>query len=200
MQRVRLSELLQGKEALITDLDGTLADLGIDWDALREKVRREMNWNHPLKPLGRSIPKAARNEDEMRRAFQIVEEAELEAAERACPKPAIRKILLRVKERGLKIGLVTLQAKRPAERVLEKLGIIDLFDVIVTREYSLDRKEQLLLALRKLGVEPERCVFFGDMPWDIEAGKELGCLTVCVRTDVEGADFYIKNMEGLAID
>jgi len=180
-------------------LDGTLVDLGIDWDSLREEVRREMGWSHPLRPLGRSIPLAARSEEEVRRAFEIVERAELRAAERARPSPILRELLEKIKERGLKLGLVTLQARRSAFRVLERLGVEDLFDVVITREYSLDRREQLEQALRELGVEPSACVFLGDMEWDVRAGRELGCLTIGVGRRIEGADAYIRSMEDLAV-
>jgi len=197
---MRISELLQDKKALITDLDGTLVDLKIDWDSLRERVRKAMGWEHPLKPLGVSIPQAARNEEEVRKAFLIVEEAELEAAERAKPDAGLREFLNKMKDRGIKLGLVTMQASRPARRALEKLGVLDLFDVIVTRDQSLNRKEQILLVLKKLGVDPKNCIFVGDMSWDVNAGKELGCLTVCVREEVQGADIYVRKLEDLAID
>ncbi len=197
---MRISELLQDKKALITDLDGTLVDLKIDWDSLREKVRKAMGWKHPLKPLGASIPQAARNEEEIRTAFLIVEEAELEAAERAKPNARLRRFLEKMKDRGIKLGLVTMQASRPARRALEKMGVLDLFDVIITRDQSLNRKEQILLALKKLEVDPKSCIFVGDMTWDVIAGKELGCLTVCVREEVQGADIYIRKLEDLAVD
>lgn len=197
---MRLHELLQGKEAVITDLDGTLVDLGIDWDSLREKIRREMGWDHPLKPLGPSIPKVARSKEEEERAFTIVEEAELMASERAVPNYKLVKVLSRVKLIGLKIALVTLQARKPAIRVLERMKILDFFDVVITREDSLDRKKQLELAIEKLGVKPEKCVFFGDTQWDVEAGKELGCVTVCVGRRIDDSDLFIERLEDLAVD
>ncbi len=200
MQGVRFSKLFQGKKALITDLDGTLTNLGIDWDSLREKVRKEMGWDHPLRPLGMSIPKAAKNKEEIEKAFSIVEKAELEAAERASFNPSLREVLNKVKGAGLRVGLVTLQAKRPAIEALNRLGVIDLFDIIVTREYSLDRKKQLELAMEKLHVKPAECIFVGDAPWDVKAGRELGCLTICVRREIEGADIYIESLRDLVVD
>ncbi|MCS7103858.1 MAG: HAD family phosphatase, partial [Candidatus Korarchaeum sp.] len=177
---MRLDELLQGKEAVITDLDGTIVDLGIDWDFLRERIRREMGWDHPLKPLGPNIPKAARNKAEEEAAFRIVEEVEQKASESAEFNSKIVEIFKRMKERGLKVALVTLQARKPAITTLGRLGILGFFDAIVTRELSLDRKEQLRIAIKELGVRPEGCLFFGDTQWDIEAGRELGCEVVCV--------------------
>ncbi len=193
MQGMRIRELLQGKKALITDLDGTLVDLRIDWDSLRERVRRVMGWDHPLRPLGRSIPLAARNEEEVRRAFKIVEEEELKAASRAEPDNELREFFVSLRREGLRVGLVTMQASRSAVLVLRRMNLADLFDVIVTREYSLDRKKQLVYALKKLGIRGRECVFLGDMEWDVRSGKEVGCFTVCVRRKIEGADLYIQD-------
>lgn len=200
MRRLRLEELLQGKEAIITDLDGTIVDLGIDWDSLRERVRREMGWDHPLKPLGPSIPKAARSKIEEEAAFRIVEEAEQEASERAEFNSKIVEIFRRIKGRGLKLALVTLQARRPATTTLERLGILRFFDVLVARDVSLDRKEQLRIAIEGLGVRPQDCLFFGDTQWDVEAARELGCEIVCVGRRIEGSDHFIEKFEDLAVD
>ncbi len=192
---MRIRELLQGKKALITDLDGTLVDLRINWDSLRERVRRKMGWNHPLKPLGRSIPLAARSEEEVRRAFKIVEEVELDAASKARPDRELRELFISLRRNGLLIGLVTMQASRSAVLVLKRMDLADLFDVIVTRDYSLDRKEQLIYVMKKLNVEGGECVFLGDMEWDVRSGKELGCLTICVGREIEGADLYVRNLK-----
>ncbi|MEM0037011.1 MAG: HAD-IA family hydrolase [Candidatus Korarchaeum sp.] len=200
VRKLRIDELLQGKEAVITDLDGTLVDLGIDWDSLRERIRREMGWDHPLKPLGPSIPKAARSKAEEEAAFRIVEEAEQRASERANPNSKIVEIFRRIRERGVKVALVTLQARRPAVTTLERLGISEFFDVVVTRDLSLDRREQLRIAMEELGVMPERCLFFGDTQWDIEAGREIGCETVCVGRRIEGSNYFIDKFEDLSID
>ncbi len=194
MQGVRISELLQSKKALITDLDGTLVDLHIDWDSLRERVRRVMGWDHPLRPLGRSIPQAARSEEEVKRAFKIVEEEELKAASRARPDEELRKFFVSLRRKGFRLGLVTMQASRSTILVLRNMDLADLFDVIVTREYSLDRREQLVYALKKLGVKGGDCVFLGDMEWDVRSGKEIGCLTICVGGKIEGADLYVRDI------
>ena len=191
---MRIRELLQGKKALITDLDGTLVDLRIDWDSLRERVRRAMGWDHPLRPLGRSIPLAAKNKEEVKRAFEIVEEEELKAASRAKPDQELREFFVFLRREGLGIGLVTMQASRSAVLVLRKMDLVDLFDVIVNREYSLDRREQLVYALKKLGIKGRDCIFLGDMEWDVRSGKEIGCFTICVGGEIEGADLYVRDI------
>jgi len=177
----------------VFDLDGTLAHLPIDWDELRARVREFMGTDHPLKPLGPSIPIAAGGDKELEeRAFKIVEEAELEAAREANPDPELRTALEQLKSAGAKLALVTLQARRPALTALEGLGVRDLFDEVITREDSLSREEQLRMALQKLGVEPREAAMVGDLPWDAEAGRRLGCVTVIVGDRAEG-DFNVES-------
>ena len=47
-------------KAVIFDLDGTLVNLPINWDEIREKVRRVLKTRHPLKPLGVSVYEIAK--------------------------------------------------------------------------------------------------------------------------------------------
>ncbi len=167
--------------ALITDMDGTLVDLGIDWDALRERIRREMGWRHPLRPLGMSIAEVARSDEEARRAYSIVEEEEYRAAQRAKRDDDLIRFLSNLKNRGVKLGLVTMQAMRSTKVVLSRLGVLDLFDIIVTRDRSIRRDEQLRMAMNALGVNPHEVLFIGDTPWDVESAKRIGVAFISVR-------------------
>ncbi len=177
----------------VFDLDGTLAHLPIDWDELRARVREFMGTDHPLKPLGPSIPVAAGENKELEeRAFKIVEEAELEAAREAKPDPELRAALEELKSAGAKLALVTLQARRPALTALEGLGVGDLFDLVITREDSLSREEQLRMVLQRLRVKPGEAAMVGDLPWDAEAGRRLGCITVIVGERAKG-DFNVES-------
>jgi len=163
-------------KAVIFDLDGTLVNLPINWDEVREKVRKLLKTSHPLKPLGLSVYEITRNNPELReRAFKLIESEELKAALQAKYDSRLHEMIVQLKKAGLKIGLVTLQGLKTAILVLEKLGIKNLFDVIVTRERSVYRLEQLKIALRELKVKPEETIFVGDTIWDREAGETLGC-------------------------
>jgi len=178
---------------VVFDLDGTLARLPIDWDDLRARVREFMGTDHPLKPLGPSIPIAAGGDKELEeKAFKIVEEAELEAAREARPDLELRAALEQLRSAGAKLALVTLQARRPALTALEGLGVRDLFDLVITRENSLSREEQLRMALQRLRVKPGEAAMVGDLPWDAEAGKRLGCITVIVGERAKG-DFNVAS-------
>jgi len=169
-------------KALITDLDGTLVTLPIDWDRLRNEVRNLLNTDHPLRPLAPSIPEASRgNLTLIKKAFELIEREELRASESAEFDEELYRFFRWIKELGMKIGLVTLQGRRPAERTLKRLGILKFFDSIVTREDSLIRLEQLLKSLRKLNTKPEETIFVGDSPSDVKVGKTLNLFTVTIK-------------------
>lgn len=173
--------ILMRFKALVTDLDGTLVTLPIDWDKLRERVRKILKTNHPLKPIAPNVPKAARGDPILiEKAFKLIEKEELKASESVKFDEELYEFFQWIKWRGMKVGLVTLQGRRSAKRTLERLGILKFFDSIVTRENSLMRCEQLLVTLRKLNTKPSETIFVGDTRSDIIAGKELGLFMVIV--------------------
>ncbi len=178
---------------LVTDMDGTLVTLDIDWDELRERVREIIKTDHPLKPLGPSILEATIGNEELRkRAFELVESEEIKAALEASPDPELKEMLSRLKKNGIRMALVTFQSFRPTTIALKRVGVLPFFEFLITREYSLNRKEQLSITISRLQADPERTVFVGDSPWDVLAGKELCCFTVVVGRNIEGADLHVK--------
>lgn len=174
-------------------MDGTLVTLDIDWDELRERVREIIKTDHPLKPLGPSILETTEDNEELRKmAFDLVESEEVRAALGASPDPELKEMLSRLKRKGIKMALVTFQSAKPATIALKRLEVLPFFEFLITREYSLDRKKQLSIALKRLQADPRRTVFAGDSSWDVLAGKELGCYTVVVGRNLKGADLYIE--------
>ncbi|MGH6623098.1 MAG: phosphoglycolate phosphatase [Burkholderiaceae bacterium] len=92
---------------------------------------------------------------------------------------------------GLKLACVTNKPNEFTHALLEKLGLHDLFDVIVGGDDPQQKKphpEPLLLACRKLGVAPADAVVVGDSINDLEAGRAAGCRVILVETGYnEGA-------------
>ncbi|MEM3832737.1 MAG: HAD-IA family hydrolase [Thermoprotei archaeon] len=185
-------------EYFVTDLDGTLVKLNINWEALRSVVRKLLNTDHPLKPLATSIPIAAKGNHELiKKAFDYIKNVELRASSDVMRDEVLIDFFKWLKLNGVRIGLVTLQAMEPATLALYKLGVLKFFSVIITREHDLRRINQLSLALRELNADAKKTIFVGDTQWDVEAGKMLGCYTVSVNQSIPGADYYVKNIPEL---
>ncbi|MFW6375996.1 MAG: HAD family hydrolase [Thermoplasmatota archaeon] len=96
--------------------------------------------------------------------------------------PGVKDVLEELHERGLKIGLVTDAESVDAMDRLKKVGLLDLFDAIVTFDDTGKKKpdpEPFLRCLDEMGSEPEEVVLVGDsLDRDVVPGKELGMVTV----------------------
>ncbi|HCW03268.1 MAG TPA: pyrophosphatase PpaX [Clostridium sp.] len=88
-----------------------------------------------------------------------------------------------LKERGIKLAIVTSKRKIMADRSLKLIKIYDLMDVIITPEDTEKHKpngEPALLACQRLGVAPEEALMVGDSIYDVKCGKNAGTKTCIV--------------------
>lgn len=124
-------------------------------------------------------------------------------------KPGARKFLDHLKEKNIPCGIATSNSRILTEAILKSHQIKAYFPVMVTGDEIAKGKpdpEVYLEAARKLGVRPEKCLVFEDIPFGIMAGKNAG-MTVCAVEDdysmkdrdekIRLADFYIKTYEEL---
>lgn len=91
-----------------------------------------------------------------------------------------------------KLGVVTNGGRSAIERFFERVNVKNLFDVVVTREDVAKPKpdpEPLLVASKRLGINPERCVYVGDYDIDVIAGHAAGMKVVGLSPGgIDGAD------------
>ncbi|MBN2330355.1 MAG: TIGR02253 family HAD-type hydrolase [Candidatus Aenigmarchaeota archaeon] len=102
------------------------------------------------------------------------------------PYPHVIPTLLKLKERGLKLGVVSDAPRMKAWLRLASMKIADFFDVVVTLNdadgHAKPHPLPYEVALRKLGLKPEEVVFVGDNPnRDILGAKRLGIRTVLAK-------------------
>lgn len=87
------------------------------------------------------------------------------------------------KAHGLKMGVVTNKPGMFTEALLERMGMTDYFDVIVSGDTTPHKKphpEPILHACRLFGVRPDRNLHVGDSENDILAARAAGSPTFCV--------------------
>jgi HAD superfamily hydrolase (TIGR01549 family) len=154
--------------AVVFDLDGTLACLPIDWEALFEEFRRIMHVDvvRPVVDVVSRVDKRTRRE-----VFAAWDRAELAIYQNATP--CGEGMQLYRESTGKPMALVTLQGRAVVARLLEKFGL--KFEVMVTREDSLFRAEQLRSVIGKLGVPAKDLLFVGNAESDAAAAETLGC-------------------------
>ncbi len=78
-----------------------------------------------------------------------------------------------------------------------------LFQAVVTIEDTKKRKpdpEPLLLAAERLGVPADHCVYVGDMPSDVEAGRAAGMKVIIFsKNEIPGADAQTENFAEIPV-
>lgn len=155
-------------EAVIFDLDGTLIRLPIEYDKLFHEVERIMKTKN-AHPLLKTIAEA--NEEQKKEIFEAWDKIEANALSDATPNKEGMNLFEQFRQKP-KI-LVTMQGKKTVDKILDRFSLS--FEETVTRENSVSRNEQLEIALKKLGVQPENVLFVGNEDHDRDAAKKVGC-------------------------
>jgi len=120
------------------------------------------------------------------------------------PYPGVRETLLVIRSQGLRTGLVTDAHFHDARLRLEKAGLFDLFDTIVSYDHTGEKKPghtPFLYALSLLNASPGQAILVGDSPRrDIAPGCALGMRTVYARYGNHSAKRDYNGGSDLAID
>lgn len=85
-----------------------------------------------------------------------------------------------LKERGVRLGIVSTGYVERLTRILEAKGMSGYFDVLIGKEDVANQKpdpEGILKALQRLGTSPEKALYIGDNQVDVVAGKAAGVKT-----------------------
>ena len=93
--------------------------------------------------------------------------------------------------RGLPWGVVTNKAMRMASPILEALGWAARARVLIggdSTPYTKPHPAPLLEAADRLGAAPARCVYVGDDPRDMRAGRAAGMATLAAAWGYLGED------------
>jgi HAD superfamily hydrolase (TIGR01549 family) len=194
-------------EAVIFDLDGTLAHFNLDFKALRGEVRSfliqkgvpvsllEINESifEMLKKTDIYIQNRAKNGKaeafgEIRnQVLGIAEKYELDAAQTTSLQTGVVEALKELKAQNLKMGVCTTSSEKAATYILQRFKIHDYFKVVVPRDkvkYVKPHTEQCELALKTLGVRAKATVVVGDSVVDMESAKEIKAVAIGLTTGV----------------
>jgi pyrophosphatase PpaX len=107
-----------------------------------------------------------------------------------------------------RLAVVTSRERTWAEDSLREHGLLQHFEVMVTRddvEKDKPHPAPLQKALALLQVDPPDCLYVGDLPSDIRAGKRTGVKTAAIltglsprsRLEKEHPDYIFENLEEL---
>jgi pyrophosphatase PpaX len=180
-----------GWDALLFDLDGTLADsVGLILDCYRHTMRTHLGrqlpddlWMAGLgTPLDRQLAAFARNDDERAEMVETYRSYQRTVHDRMVTAfPGVAVSLGRFRQDGVPLGVVTSKHRDVTLRTLRVCGIANSFDFIITPEdvqRSKPDPEPVLAALTHVrGARPGHVLFVGDAPVDLQAGRAAGVRT-----------------------
>jgi phosphoglycolate phosphatase len=184
-------------DAVLFDLDGTLADTAGDLAGALNRLRRDLGLEPmPLASLRAQASSGARGligaglgvlpdapgYDALRDAFLAHYEACLAETTRLFD--GVAELLDALEARGMRWGIVTNKAARFTVPVVRALGLDARAATVVsgdTTPHPKPRPEPLLHAARELALPPARCAYVGDDLRDILAGNAAGMLSLVAR-------------------
>src|SRR5712691_4918166 len=158
----------------IFDLDGTLVRIPVDWESAREDLRAAFKTENSFSPLFGSLQKFLLERPDVREsAFAAIDKREAAALANSSLIEGVEETLSKLSE-STSLGLVTMQGMRACEGVLRKFGLDRFLPIHVTREDSLQRPQQLRIAMSRLGAKRDEVLFVGDRLNDVTSAAEVG--------------------------
>ncbi|MFO7946134.1 MAG: HAD family hydrolase [Armatimonadota bacterium] len=194
-----LNDLPEDIRAVVFDFDGTLAETNIDFGKMRRRIIGllkewelwedgigEHRYVLDLIAAGRQklAPDEERIEQFQSEADAILQEVELETCKDAAPYPGVAEALGRLRDAGLKVGIVTRNCRVGVASVTSRHHLHH--DVLSTRDDVVNVKphpDHLWCALDLLGVPPEKAVMIGDHITDVQGAEGTGAYTIGVLTN-----------------
>jgi 16S rRNA pseudouridine516 synthase len=195
-------------DAVIFDLDGTLVDSMGMWARIDVEFLGRFGLESPP-DLQRKLEGLTWGETELyfEKNFPIglstkeigkiwIEMAAEKYRQETPAKDGAVEFVLSAKQLGFKLGVAS---TNHMELILEALGahgLTDSFDAITTcAEVEAGKPDPAvyLLTAKKLGVRPERCLIFEDIPVGILAGKRAGMTAIAVD-DLNSAPMEAEKM------
>lgn len=194
-----LEIMLNGIEAVIFDLDGTLVDSMWMWkqidieylgrfhiplpDGLQSSIEG-MSFSETANYFKKNFPEITDSIDQMKENWnkmawdKYVNEVPL--------KPGVLSFLKLLQQRQIKTGIATSNSTELVHAVLGSLGVENYFNAVHTACEAGAGKpapDIYILVAEKLETAPERCLVFEDIIKGIQAGKNAGMKVCAVRDD-----------------
>jgi len=202
-------------KAVIFDLDGTLINSAIPFEKMKLKIIKYLEEAGVTTGL---LNKKMLNFEITRRAIddlknkgfsqqyiretlcevsRIMNEVELESLDGASLIPGVPETLKALKERGLKLGLMTRSCREYAEKILKRFNIRKYFDAVIARDDVENPKPDPTHAIRLLDlldVSAEEALFIGDHWSDAECAKRSGLKFVLFSREEDNLQLPISDV------
>jgi HAD superfamily hydrolase (TIGR01549 family) len=170
-------------DAVIFDLDGTIAKLHVDWELMKLDIKRYLHSNYNVvkapknlnEDLDDTLEKLGKEAESG--VNRIIEEHELRNMEEVEAIKDTITLIKKFKDNGKKLVVFSTNMRRTVETVLSNLGLDKYFDFIVAREDVKRHKpnpEGLSKIINHLRVSKSRVLYIGNDWKDTKVGKSIG--------------------------
>jgi len=206
-------------DAAIFDFDETMIELEAQHAAASDALCREMGSDFYALPESFRLSSGRRILDEVRELrerfgwtrpveeLMTIRQRHFRDACRAADLqllPCVEDVVHALRAAGLTLAIASSAVGDEIDEILRRLGIRDAFALIVDGAEVTRAKpdpEPYLVAARKLGVAPERCIVFEDSHVGVVAAKRAGAYCIAVRNprahfaqDLTMADVILDSM------
>jgi HAD superfamily hydrolase (TIGR01509 family) len=206
-------------EAAIFDMDGTLIDSMWLWKAIDIEYLGKHNLELP-EDLQKEIEGMSFSETAQyfKNRFNIKEDVEAIKQEwnsmaadyyrhKVPLKESVEKLLIELKHNNIKLGIGTSNSNELVSIIMEKNEFENIFESVRTScevEKGKPHPDIFLKVAEDLGVKPENCIVFEDIPNGLKAANNAGMRSVAIYDDFskhmesekrEIADYYLESYE-----
>jgi len=170
-------------KAVIFDLDGTITRPFFDFDSIRTEMGLETDAGPVWEAMSQMEP------GRRRRAEEILDSHERRAVRESQLNPGARETLHELRDRGIRIGVLTRNRRGNAVAVAQKHGL--QFDAIVDREDGPVKPDAfgVLRLCERFGVAPQEAIVVGDYLFDLLCAKAAGAVAVLLINHHRAAKF-----------
>jgi len=206
---------------LIFDLDGTLVDTSQDiTNAINYAVRpwgigpfsaeeiKSMVGSGITKLLHSLIPFKKNDKEDLQRKEEVINRFLQYYSEHLLDNtktyPKVKETLIKLK--NYKKVVISNKREILSKRVLEGLGLLEFFDLVLGSDSVPEKKPSpvpMLEALKRTGVSRDEAIIIGDSNYDIESGRAAGIPVIAVtygyrsKELLKEADFMIDSFPEL---
>ncbi len=124
------------------------------------------------------------------------------------PFPGMHELMGRLRKKGIKLAVATSKPRHFAQRILEKYGMQNDFDIICGSELDGTRGQKwevIEYALSQFGIAPSEAIMVGDRKYDVIGAKKCGVPCIGVRfgyaepgeLESEGAVYVAEDADDL---
>lgn len=190
-------------QAVVFDLDGVLIDSREAWYHIHKTIFHDKGFKMPDKEewmknfWGMDIITVCGNfgfsKEETERTIKTKDMLLLDNIGKITIFDGVISALKKLKEKHIKIGVVSNNKREFVEKVVRKFNIESFFDLVIGDEYGPKPKpDGLLKMLGIFGAEKSEAIFVGDTETDKLTGKAAGVKTLIIGKDIENIEWILN--------